>query len=118
MDEWIARYGRFMRRRSGMAKKESAELTANEVREDVATALSFEEAMDRLERIVSQLESSDVPLETAIELYQEGIALSRLCGQKLEQVERRIEMLVEDENGLQRKPFAPMREESGADKGE
>jgi exodeoxyribonuclease VII, small subunit len=78
-------------------------------------ALTFEEAMDRLERIVSQLESTEVPLETAIELYQEGIALSRLCGMKLEQVERRIEMLVEDENGLQRKPFAPGHEESGAE---
>ncbi|RUS48073.1 exodeoxyribonuclease VII small subunit [Cohnella sp. AR92] len=82
---------------------------------DGELALSFEEAMDRLERIVSQLESTDVPLETAIELYQEGIALSRLCGQKLEQVERRIEMLVEDENGLQRKPFGALREEPGAE---
>lgn len=81
-------------------------------------AISFEEAMERLERIVSRLESSDVPLETAIELYQEGMALSRLCGRKLEQVERRIEMLVEDENGLGRKPFAPAREDSAADKGD
>lgn len=81
-------------------------------------AISFEEAMERLERIVSRLESSDVPLETAIELYQEGMALSRLCGRKLEQVERRIEMLVEDENGLGRKPFAPVREDSAADKGD
>jgi exodeoxyribonuclease VII small subunit len=82
------------------------------------SAISFEEAMERLERIVARLENSDVPLETAIELYREGMALSRICGQKLEQVERRIEMLVEDENGLQRKPFAPVREEFSADKGE
>lgn len=81
-------------------------------------AISFEEAMERLERIVSRLESSDVPLETAIELYQEGMALSRLCGRKLEQVERRIEMLVEEEGGVQRKPFAPAREDAAADKGD
>ncbi|THF75898.1 exodeoxyribonuclease VII small subunit [Cohnella fermenti] len=77
--------------------------------------LTFEEAMDRLEGIVARLESSDVPLETAIELYQEGIALSRLCGQKLEQVERRIEQLVEDENGVQRKPFAAGREDAATE---
>ncbi len=93
-------------------------LTDKPVLGDGENAISFEEAMERLERIVSRLESSDVPLETAIDLYQEGMALSRLCGQKLEQVERRIEMLVEDDNGVQRKPFAPQREESGTDKGE
>lgn len=81
------------------------------------TALSFEQAMERLEGIVSKLESGDVPLEAAIELYQEGMALSRLCGQKMEQVERRIEMLMEDGDGLQRKPFAPQQGEASV-KGE
>ncbi|MBB6730517.1 exodeoxyribonuclease VII small subunit [Cohnella zeiphila] len=80
--------------------------------------LTFEEAMERLEAIVSKLESSDVPLETAIELYQEGMTLSKLCGRKLEQVERRIEMLVEEEGGMQRKPFAPSSGELNGDKGE
>jgi exodeoxyribonuclease VII small subunit len=80
--------------------------------------LSFEQAMERLENIVARLESGDVPLETAIELFQEGMALSRLCGQKLEQVERRIEMLVEGENGLVKKPFAPVRDDAGEGKGE
>ena len=68
---------------------------------------TFEQAMERLETIVEKLENGDVPLEAAIELFQEGMSLSRLCGQKLEQVERRIEMLVEGESGLARKPFAP-----------
>ncbi|MBN2984438.1 MULTISPECIES: exodeoxyribonuclease VII small subunit [Cohnella] len=85
---------------------------------DAAQAISFEEAMEKLEEIVARLEHSDVPLETAIELYQQGIALSRLCGQKLEQVEKRIEMLMEDETGFQRKPFAPLQGEAEADKGE
>ncbi|MFC5403934.1 exodeoxyribonuclease VII small subunit [Cohnella soli] len=69
-------------------------------------AISFEQAMEKLEHIVAKLESGDVPLEMAIELFQEGMSLSKLCGQKLEQVERRIEMLVEGDGGLQRKPFA------------
>jgi exodeoxyribonuclease VII small subunit len=41
-----------------------------------------------------------------------------LCGQKLEQVERRIEMLVESDAGLHRKPFSPGKEEASSDKGE
>ncbi|NBD22679.1 exodeoxyribonuclease VII small subunit [Paenibacillus glycinis] len=75
--------------------------------------ISFEAAMERLETIVGKLESGDVPLETAIELFQEGMKLSQLCGSKLDQVERKIEMLIESENGLQRKPFAPANEDRG-----
>lgn len=79
-----------------------------------ADELTFEQAMDRLEAIVAKLESGEVPLEAAIEMFQEGMELSRLCGQKLEQVERRIEMLVEGESGgMGRKPFAPDREDAG-----
>ena len=70
-------------------------------------ALSFEEAMDKLEAIVAKLESGDVPLEQAIELFQEGRRLSRRCGDKLEQVERKIEMLIETEQGIERRPFVP-----------
>jgi len=81
--------------------------TAAAAAKDASVEATFEQAMERLETIVAQLESGDVPLEAAIELFQEGMSLSRLCGQKLEQVERKIEMLVEGESGLARKPFAP-----------
>jgi exodeoxyribonuclease VII small subunit len=77
------------------------------------TEVHFEQAIDQLEKIVSQLESGDVPLEKAIELYQEGMRLSHLCGQKLEQVEKKIELLVEGEAGLTRKPFQPLLEDKG-----
>lgn len=95
-------------------RQELAQGGAEAAREE----MSFEEAMDKLESIVARLESGDVPLEAAIELFQEGMALSRLCGQKLEQVERRIEMLMEDENGLTRKPFVPAKDEAAGSKGE
>jgi exodeoxyribonuclease VII small subunit len=75
--------------------------------------LSFEEAMEKLETIVTKLENGDVPLETAIELFQEGMRLSQLCGSKLELVERKIELLVETEQGVQRKPFAHPNEDRG-----
>lgn len=62
--------------------------------------LPFEAAMEKLEQIVSRLENGDVPLEQAIELYQEGMRLSRLCSQKLEQVEEKIQLLVEEDGEL------------------
>ncbi|TBL79870.1 exodeoxyribonuclease VII small subunit [Paenibacillus thalictri] len=76
--------------------------------------LSFEQAMEKLEQIVTQLENGDVPLEKAIELFQEGMKLSQLCGQKLEQVERKIEVLLEDEGSLTKKPFNPDGEKGEA----
>lgn len=60
--------------------------------------LSFEEAMARLEEVVEQLESGDVPLEGSIRLFEEGMRLSRYCGRKLEKLEQQVEMLVQ-ENG-------------------
>ncbi|QJD82301.1 exodeoxyribonuclease VII small subunit [Cohnella herbarum] len=92
-----------------MAKNGTA---GNSAKESEAPALTFEQAMETLETIVAKLESGDVPLETAIELFQEGMSLSRLCGQKLEQVERRIETLVEGDGGFQRKPFVATKEEA------
>lgn len=77
------------------------------------TSLTFEAAMERLEQIVGELEKGDVPLEQAIELFQEGMNLSRWCGQKLEQVEQKIEMLIEENGALSKKPFTPTE-----DKGE
>ena len=67
--------------------------------------LNFEEVMDRLEEIVSELENGDVPLEKAIDLFQQGMKLSQICGSKLEQVERKIEMIVEEDGELRKKPF-------------
>jgi exodeoxyribonuclease VII small subunit len=92
--------------------------TDNATKDSSVPAITFEQAMETLETIVAKLESGDVPLETAIQLFQEGMSLSKLCGQKLEQVERRIEMLVEGDAGLQRKPFSPGKEEASSDKGE
>ncbi|WP_255807140.1 exodeoxyribonuclease VII small subunit [Cohnella mopanensis] len=95
-----------------MAKNGTAGNAGNADKNIEAPALTFEQAMETLETIVAKLESGDVPLETAIELFQEGMSLSKLCGQKLDQVERRIEMLVEGDTGLQRKPFAAAKEEA------
>ncbi len=52
--------------------------------------LSFEEAMEKLEKIVEKLEGGDVPLEKAIEYYQEGMILSKLCSEKIKNVQDKM----------------------------
>lgn len=69
--------------------------------------LTFEEAMERLETVVHQLEDGEVPLEQAIELFQEGMTLSKQCSEKLDSVESRIEMLIEENGEWVKKPLAP-----------
>ena len=74
---------------------------------------NFEEAMLKLEEIVNELENGDVPLEQAIELFQEGIGLSGYCNQKLEQAERKIERLLEKDGVLETVDYEPPVDEKG-----
>ena len=60
---------------------------------------SFEASLEALERIVQQLEQGDLPLEKSLELFEQGIGLSRQCQDRLNQAERRIEMLLRDNQG-------------------
>ena len=53
----------------------------------------FETALAELERIVKQLEDGDLALEKSLELYERGVQLSRFCHGRLEDAERRIEVL-------------------------
>jgi exodeoxyribonuclease VII small subunit len=69
-------------------------------------ALSFEEAMEKLESIVQLLENGDAPLEKSIELFQEGMLLAQLCNGKLETIEKKIETLIEENGTLVKKPFS------------
>lgn len=56
---------------------------------------SFEEALTRLEKIVEELEDDSISLEKSIELYEEGIELSKLCAKTLEDAELRIQKVAE-----------------------
>ena len=55
----------------------------------------FESALAELETIVAKLEQGDLPLEQSLTLFERGVQLSRLCHGKLEDAERRIEVLTE-----------------------
>jgi len=60
---------------------------------------SFEESLADLEEIVAKLESGDLPLEESLQLFEEGIRLSRTCRERVTQAERRIEVLMRESNG-------------------
>jgi exodeoxyribonuclease VII small subunit len=62
-------------------------------------ARSFEASLEALERIVHELEQGDLPLEKSLELFEQGIRLSRECQDRLSQAERRIEILLSDNQG-------------------
>src|SRR6267142_1449912 len=62
-------------------------------------AKTFEASLEALERIVKELERGDLPLEKSLELFEQGIGLSRQCQERLSQAERRIEVLLRDNQG-------------------
>ena len=59
----------------------------------------FEAAMTRLEEIVHALESGNLSLDDSLRVFEEGTGLLRLCTRRLEDAERRIEILMQDEGG-------------------
>ena len=68
----------------------------------------FEDALNKLEKIVSKLEEGDIPLEESLKLFEEGIRLSRFCNQKLDEAEKKVEILLKDKDGmLKPRPFDP-----------
>lgn len=64
----------------------------------------FEEAFSKLEDIVRKLESGNMSLEESLKAFEEGVRLSRICSERLDEAERRVELLVDGEKGLTR-PF-------------
>jgi exodeoxyribonuclease VII small subunit len=68
----------------------------------------FEDALSKLEKIVSKLEEEEISLEESLKFFEEGVRLSRLCNQKLDEAEKKVESLVKDKGGaLKTEPFIP-----------
>jgi exodeoxyribonuclease VII small subunit len=59
----------------------------------------FEQALARLEALVAELERGDLPLDRSLAAFEEGMQLARLCGRRLEQAEKRVQLLLEQESG-------------------
>jgi exodeoxyribonuclease VII small subunit len=67
-------------------------VTARPVRKE----RSFEEAMERLEALVSEIESDELGLEKQFELFKEGMALARFCDAKLKEVQKSVELVLKE----------------------
>ena len=76
----------------------------------------FEKAFHQLEEIVKRLESEELPLDESLKLFEEGIRLSRFCNQRLEEVEKKIELILADAKGQPRtEPFELTEREAGSE---
>jgi len=68
---------------------------------------SFEKSMQQLEEIVQELESGELPLEKAMQRFEQGIGLSKQCSKLLDETEKKISILVQETDGsITEKPFA------------
>jgi exodeoxyribonuclease VII small subunit len=76
--------------------------------ESVERSLSlpkFEDCLQRLEKIVNELERGDIALEQALKLFEEGVQLSNSCRKELEEAEGKVEILLKQNGKLQAEPF-------------
>lgn len=68
--------------------------------------LSFETGLQQLEGIVKEMESGDLPLERALELFEKGMKLSEVCRKQLEEAETRVEILIKRAGEVTAEPFS------------
>jgi exodeoxyribonuclease VII small subunit len=71
---------------------------------------SFESSLATLEGIVAQLESGELPLERALELFEDGVGLARRCQTQLADAERKVEMLLRERGEIKVVPFEAPKE--------
>jgi len=74
-------------------------------------ATKFEDALARLETIVSELEKGDLPLNDSLKIFEEGIKLSKTCLKILDDSERKVEILVQETGGKKRLQALSVEEE-------
>ena len=68
--------------------------------------IKFEETLKKLENIINELENGELSLADALKKYQDGIQLSRMCSQRLEEAKKKVELLTKNKKGeFELKPF-------------
>ena len=65
----------------------------------MAKKKTFEKAMEQLEQVVADLEAGDIPLEKALQKFEEGMALSKYCADRLDETEKKVSLLLADSQG-------------------
>jgi exodeoxyribonuclease VII small subunit len=88
------------------SKRKTAEPVLNR------NGLTFEQAIQRLEKIVADMEGAELPLEDVLKKYEEGSKLVRFCSHKLEEAEKKIEVLTKKTDGVAFEPFETEPKES------
>lgn len=82
----------------------------------VPTNKKFEAALEDLELVVEQLETGELSLEDSLEAFEKGVGLVKYCNQKLDEVEKKVELLVKDKEGkLQLKAFEELPKDGEGD---
>lgn len=81
--------------------------------EKKAKKITFEDALEELEAIASKLESGELTLEQSIQFYEKGVELAKFCRQKLEEAERKIEVLQKQPDGTIQKKSVKVKEDTG-----
>jgi exodeoxyribonuclease VII small subunit len=77
-----------------------------------STHKPFESALTELEQVVDRLESGELSLEESLEAFEKGVGLVKYCNQKLNEVEKKVEILIKDKEGkLQLQSFEEPAEE-------
>ena len=73
--------------------------------------LSFEQILAQLSQVVERLEAGEIPLEQALLTFEQGVALSRLGAKRLDEAERRIEILLREDQELVLKAMPQERDD-------
>ena len=82
----------------------------------IPTNKKFEAALEDLELVVEQLETGELSLEDSLEAFEKGVGLVKFCNQKLDEVEKKVEILVKDKEGkLQLKAFEELPKDGDGD---
>lgn len=63
--------------------------------------LKFEQALEKLEKIVQKLEAAEVTLEESLKLFEDGVGLARVCNQHLDKAEKQVEVLLQKNSDLE-----------------
>jgi exodeoxyribonuclease VII small subunit len=87
--------------------------------ESLPKNLTFERALSRLQDIVSELEDPEKGLEASLVLFEEGVALSRFCRGRIDEIEKRVEVVLKETAGaLVTEPLEDELDEDALDRGE
>ena len=72
---------------------------------------SFETAMAELEKIVREMENGELSLDASLKKFEDGMRLSRLCAEKLDEVQKKVTILMSGDNGSREEAFEPGSDE-------